>query len=70
VAAVDESTFFGAIPGTAVKFRISFQNTDVPGEASAQVYIAFIDVRGGGAAVLDTRQVFIVVPASTGGPVI
>jgi len=70
VAAVDESTFFGAVPGTVVKFRITFQNTDVPGESSAQVYIAFIDVRGGGAAVLDTRQVFIVVPASTGGPVI
>ncbi len=70
VAAVDESTFFGAIPGTSVKFRITFQNTDVPGESSAQVYIAFIDVRGGGTAVLDTRQVYIVVPASTGGPVI
>jgi hypothetical protein len=34
------------------------------------VFIAYIQVRGGGAAVLDERQVFIVVPASPGGPII
>lgn len=70
VAAVDQSTFFGAIPGTAVKFRITFQNDFLPGERQAQIFIAYIDVRGSGAAILDTRQVFIVVPASPGGPVI
>lgn len=70
IAAVDESTFFGAIPGTEVKFRITFQNTHVMGAPEAQVFVAFIDVRGGGVTVLDTRQVFIVVPADSGVPVI
>ncbi|MEM7606625.1 MAG: hypothetical protein AAF411_14805, partial [Myxococcota bacterium] len=68
VAAVDESTFFGAVPGTEVLFRITFQNTFFRGNAQAQVLVAFIDVRGSGAAVLDTRQVFIVIPASSEGP--
>lgn len=68
VAAHDTSTFFGVVPGTRVTFRISFQNTFQPGGLTAQLYVAFIDVRGGGSAVLDTRQVFIVVPASEGGP--
>jgi len=66
---VDDSTFFGAIPGTRVTFRITFQNDFQEGGAEAQVYIAFIDVRGGGSAILDTRQVFVVVPAGSGtGP--
>ncbi len=70
VAAIDESTFFGAIPGTEVKFRITFQNDFYEGDAISRVFIAFIQVRGSGAAVLDERQVFIVVPASPGGPII
>lgn len=68
VAAVDESTFFGAIPGTSVKFRITFRNDFLPGARTSRIYIAYIDVRGSGAAVLDTRQVFIVVPAQSMGP--
>ncbi len=63
VAFVDESTFFGVIPGTRVTFRITFQNDFQEGGTSAQVFIAFIDVRTG-TAILDTRQVIIVVPAS------
>ena len=66
VAFVDTSTFFGVVPGTRVTFRITFQNDFWPGGASAQLFIAFIDVRGGGSAVLDTRQVFILVPANSG----
>lgn len=70
VAFVDESTFFGVVPGTRVQFRIAFQNDFHMGGTTAQVFIAFIDVRGGGTAVLDTRQVFVVVPASSsGGPI-
>lgn len=67
VAAYDTSTFFGVVPGTLVKFRITFQNDFLPGEQSARVFVAYIDVRAGGSAVLDTRQVYIVVPAATGG---
>ncbi|MCB9600652.1 MAG: hypothetical protein H6721_15260 [Sandaracinus sp.] len=69
VATIDESTFFGVLPGTSVKFRITFQNDSVVGERESRVFIAFIQVRTG-AAVLDERQVFIVVPASPGGPII
>ena len=68
VATYDTSTFFGVVPGTLVTFRITFQNDFYEGGTSAEVYIAFIDVRGGGAAVLDTRQVIVVVPANSGGP--
>jgi hypothetical protein len=62
VRLVDESTFFAVIPGTRVTFRITFQNDFHRGGATAQVFIAFIDVRTG-TAILDTRQVFVVVPA-------
>ena len=68
VAFTDQSTFFGVVPGTRVTFRITFRNDFLEGGREAQVYIAFIDVRGGGNAVLDTRQVFVVVPGSSGGP--
>ncbi|MDQ3033113.1 MAG: hypothetical protein M3Y87_11895 [Myxococcota bacterium] len=64
VAAYDTSTFFGVVPGTRVTFRITFQNDFYPGGPTAELFIAFIDVRGGGASVLDTRQVFVVVPAN------
>jgi len=67
VAAIDTSTFFGVIPGTIVQFRITFQNDFFEGGTTAKVFIAYIDVRGGGSAVLDTRQVFIIVPASSAG---
>lgn len=62
VRLVDESTFFAVIPGTRVTFRITFQNDFQRGGATAQVFIAFIDVRTG-TSILDTRQVFVVVPA-------
>jgi hypothetical protein len=67
VAYVDESTFFGVIPGTMVTFRITFQNDFLPGGTTAQVFIAFVDVRTG-TAILDTRQAIIVVPADPNGP--
>lgn len=68
VALVDESTFFGVVPGTRVTFRITFQNDFHPGGQTAQVFIAFIDVRTG-TAILDTRQVIVVVPANPRGPI-
>ena len=67
VAFVDVSTFYGVIPGTQVQFRITFQNDFIRGGRTAELYIAYIDVRGGGTAVLDTRQVYIVVPAGIAG---
>jgi hypothetical protein len=66
VATYDTSTFFGVVPGTLVTFTITFQNDFYPGGPTAELFIAFIDVRGGGTSVLDTRQVFVVVPANSG----
>lgn len=64
VTAYDMSTFFGVVPGTRVTFRITFQNDFYPGGPTAEIFVAFIDVRGGGNSVLDTRQVFVIVPAN------
>jgi hypothetical protein len=64
VATYDESTFFGVIPGTLVQFRIQFRNDFYPGGRNTELYKAFIDVTAGGSAVLDTRQVYIVIPAN------
>jgi len=63
----DTSTFFGVIPGTRVLFTIDFQNTFQQGTTETQVFGAYIDVRGGGASVLDTREVIILIPAGAGG---
>lgn len=70
VAAIDSSTFFSALPGTSVRFHITFQNTTYEGDRVSRIFIAFIQVRGSGAAVLDERQVYIIVPARSGGPII
>lgn len=67
VGIYDTSTFFGVIPGTRVLFTIDFQNTFQEATAETQVFGAFIDVRGGGASVLDTREVIILIPADAGG---
>lgn len=67
IATFDLSTFYGVVPGTRVTFRITFQNDFYPNpDVHTKLFIAFIDVRGGGTTVLDTRQVFIVVPAGSG----
>jgi hypothetical protein len=62
VALIDSSTFFDILPGTRVFFDITFQNTTFEPADTAKVFVAFIDVRGEGSAVLDTRQVIIVIP--------
>lgn len=64
VALVDTSTFYGVIPGTLVTFQITFQNDFYAGSRQSELFIAYIDVRGGGSAILDTRTVYIVVPAN------
>ncbi len=62
----DLSTFFGVVPGTRVLFRITFRNDIFPGEAHVTLFRAHIDVTAGSSAVLDTRDVYIVVPAVPG----
>jgi hypothetical protein len=67
VARTDLSTFYRVVPGTRVRFTIYFQNDDVyPGaETGVTLFHAFIDVLGDGVTRLDTREVFILVPART-----
>ncbi|MBX7194754.1 MAG: hypothetical protein K1X94_22050 [Sandaracinaceae bacterium] len=67
IATFDLSTFYGVVPGTRVTFRITFQNDFYQNpDYRTKLFVAFIDVRGGGTTVLDTRQVFVVVPAGSG----
>ncbi len=68
VRRTDSSTFFGVVPGTRVSFRVTFLNDFQPGGDRTKIYVAYIDVRGGGNAVLDTRQVYVVVPAGSDVP--
>jgi hypothetical protein len=66
VLTYDLSTFFGVVPGTRVLFRITFRNDVFPGESHVALFRAHIDVTAGSSAVLDTRDVYIVVPAVPG----
>jgi hypothetical protein len=67
VSALDDTTFARVVPGTRVRFRVTFRNDFYEGDARVHVFVAYLDVRADRGAVLDTRQVFIVVPASSGG---
>jgi hypothetical protein len=65
VARTDLSTFYRVIPGTRVRFTITFQNDVFEGDCrSSTLFHAYIDVVGDGVTRLDTREVFVVVPAA------
>lgn len=70
VARTDSSTFYRVLPGTRVRFTIVFSNIDVfPGyEDRSTLFHAYINVVGDGFAKLDTREVFILVPARSSNP--
>ncbi|MEI8254497.1 MAG: hypothetical protein WCJ30_02370 [Deltaproteobacteria bacterium] len=65
VARTDLSTFYRVVPGTRVRFTIYFQNDAVyeGSPTGVTLFHAYIDVRGDGITRLDTREVFILVPA-------
>jgi hypothetical protein len=65
VSRTDSSTFYRVLPGTRVRFTIVFSNVDVfPGfEDRSTLFHGYIHVVGDGFARLDTREVFILVPA-------
>ncbi len=65
VARTDLSTFYRVLPGTRVRFTIFFRNDVYEGDCRASTLLhAYIDVLGDGVTRLDTREVFIVVPAA------
>lgn len=67
VFGMDDSSFLSVAAGTRVRFRVTFQNDSVPSGERAEVFIAYIDVRGDARTILDTRRVFIVVPGRASG---
>jgi hypothetical protein len=63
----DDTTFYGVSGGTTVRFSIAFQNDFRPHEYHVQIYRAYIEVHDvPGMTPLDTRNVYIVVPAIGG----
>jgi hypothetical protein len=65
VARTDLSTFYRVVPGTRVRFTISFQNDVYEGDCrQSTLFHSYIDVVGDGVTRLDTREVFVVVPAA------
>ena len=64
---MDATTFFNVSPSTRVEFRADFFNDFVEGGATAKLFRATINVIGRGGTVVDTRPVFIVVPARGSG---
>lgn len=63
----DDRVFYNVSPSTRVTFRVEFYNDFVEGGATARLYRATIEVLGRGGTVVDTRPVFIVVPAVGSG---
>ena len=58
----DGSSYFGVIPGTQVTFDIDFGNEVRAPATRAEIFRARIDVVGNDVAVLETRNVYIIVP--------
>lgn len=58
----DDVYFYGVIPGTRVRFRVTFQNDVREPVAASELHRATIVVLGNGLAVLDVRFVYIIVP--------
>ncbi len=63
----DATTFYSVSPTAHVTFRVDFFNDFVEGGATAKLFRATINVIGRGGTVVDTRPVFIVVPATGSG---
>ena len=63
-------TFTGITPGTPVCFDIiARENTTVPSSDAPQLFRAEVDVIGDGITVLDTREVFFLVPPREDSPI-
>ena len=64
---MDATTFYGVPGGTTVTFEVTFQNDFFPHEDRVRIFRAQIEVHDlPGMTALDTRNVYIVVPARDG----
>lgn len=61
-ASFDDTTFYQVVPGTIVEFSVDFYNDVRPPPATAEIHKARINVIGNGVTLLDSREVFIIVP--------
>jgi hypothetical protein len=63
----DATTFYGVAGGTTVTFEVEFQNDFLPATTRVQIFLAYIDVLDvASGTVVDTRNVYIVVPGEGG----
>jgi hypothetical protein len=58
--------FAGVVPGTSLTFALELRNDVFEGGDEPEIFVAFLDVRGDRATILDTRAVYVVVPAADG----
>lgn len=64
---MDDTTFYGVPGGTTVTFQVTFENDFFPHEDRVRIFRAQIEVHDlPGRTPLDTRNVYIVVPARDG----
>jgi hypothetical protein len=64
-----DDRFVDVLPGTGVCWNlVARENTTVPATSVPQLFRATVDVRGDGVTLLDTRDVYFLVPPSLAGP--
>jgi len=64
---MDATTFYGVPGGTTVTFEVEFVNDFLPHEDRVRIFRAQIEVHDlPGRTPLDTRNVYVVVPARDG----
>jgi hypothetical protein len=62
----DERLFYGVLPGTTLRFDVSFLNDFVEEERMPRAFHCRIVVRADGATRLDEKDVLIIVPGKSG----
>jgi hypothetical protein len=63
----DETSFYGVPGGATITFEVEFENDFRPAAGGVQIYRAYIDIYDiETAAVLDTRNVYIIIPPEGG----
>jgi hypothetical protein len=63
----DMTTFYDVTPSTRIVFDVDFHNDFMEGGMTAQLFRATIEVLGRSDTIVDTRPVFVVVPARGAG---
>lgn len=69
-ATIVGDVFENVTPGSTVQFRLTARNDFVRHGPRPQLFQIFIQVLGDGVTLLDVRNVFVIVPADTSGPIL